>query len=335
MMPQSKIDEILAAHGWQLTAEHDEIPGVVPPPNAHGFVAVAEPVSLGAVQFDPVKAVRVRSAVADRCGVVLHRLAEFPNVVLVESRDGSTLSPLTALEAVHLRPDGVLLVDQARLRGDVAIIRLPDGAAVALWGEQRVNLGALARTRFIRCLPPCPELEGWLADCHDEWLNDDVRELLESPLDPAWAQLRAAARLERFGFDESDDITAPSRVRSWARAWSSEAVDEVESEVGTRAELLIDDLRSAETAALNVEPTWPIQLLSVLRRRDDLDAVHTLLRAHRPSTALQATLQHLDEEGSDVTTALPPWEPDEEWMWRVSIGLPDAWWVQPISSRED
>jgi hypothetical protein len=88
MMPQSKTEEILAAHGWQLTAEHDEIPGVVPPPNAQGFVAMAEPVSLGAVELDPVKAVRVRSAVADRCGVVLHRLAEFPNVVLVEDLTG-------------------------------------------------------------------------------------------------------------------------------------------------------------------------------------------------------------------------------------------------------
>jgi hypothetical protein len=333
MMNDDQLDALLAAHGWQLASPFDDLVTVQTAPHARGLApATTFDVDDLLAKCEPIG---IESKLTSRSNLALMRFAERPTLLMLDTVDGAALDLWTPSSAVRRVSTSCVVVDQDALGAGAVVVGQGDAAAFVIRGGASLSLASLHKRNRAAMLPACPHLEGWLDECEDDWLATDVRELLDGPLDVAWARVLAAARLERFGFDEGEDVTAPSRVRVWAKHWETRGVDAVEAELGVRAGLLLDDLLDAQEAAIAREATWQSELGSVLRRRDDLDAVHVLLRAHRPGESVAYTLRNLDDHGRDVMAALPPWELDEEWLWRISVGLPDAWWVQALPGLGD
>jgi hypothetical protein len=231
-----------------------------------------------------------------------------------------------------------LLVDVWALNGHVAMEAGANRVVLAGAGNGCVRVAVLC-PRLVLDTPPSvrSDVRSWV-DPADVWLQQTIDERLAVDPDP-FDQATAVGLLLRLRPLELDQLGSflrgergplADRERSWARGLRADQLDGIEDLARGEATVVEEELRELFESDAAMEGSAREQLLGLLRRRDVLEGVATLLDAAGTGRRLAVTLDRLDAWAAPAMAALPRLPGvDDEHLRRASRIEPEAWWVLP------
>lgn len=343
--------DVLGLAGWVVEAEfelYDPRPG----DRGLGLAPPALDLTAGlAAAFDRLEG-ELGTEAADRLdrlsySVLRHRVEPSLHLIVTPAPP-RLLDPASARCAVVR--DHELLVDIATLSGRV-VCAVGDVHRLVLTatGDRRVGVALLLPA--IDLDPPPTVSSGvrsWV-DSSDAWLRGEIERRLADPVANAFDEAAAIGALLRLRpLEPASSLEAllrgevgadADRERAWARSLSRAQLDGIEDlalgEVAVVGDELRDLLDGQDGDAGFEEEPWSEHLTALLRRRDVLEGVATLLDAAGAGVRLAGSLERLDGWAGPVVEALALRDLPDEHLRRASRIEPEAWWLGPARASRD
>jgi len=280
----------------------------------------------------------------DRIGVHVEASLERRGVVRMTSRRGVDIEVAsgTATNYVRLDPSdrGIVGFDLSAERR--IAFTLSDGREidVVLKGDTATFRTLAESLSFVQIDPP--DVAAWCEAVGDSWLRNYLSSYVARQ-DPWHAALAAALflRLRELTLDqtrvaanrlvngERDPEADPALV--WMSRLTSAQVSGVFNLALAEADSLIGALEDLDSQVDDDSDLWRETLHSVSVRRDDLEAIASVLRGRAPLAVdeLLPVLEYLDSIGKRMISSLSEQpEINDPRLRRVAIANPFAWWLR-------